>query len=64
MAALDGGGPQMSSTRTYWLDLFTGKTLGEFIDAGASVTGFRETRWTTVQKMKPGSAILPVSRAG
>lgn len=48
----------MSSTRTYWLDLFTGKTWGEFIDAGASVTGFRETRWTTVQKMKPGDYVL------
>lgn len=33
----------MSSMRTYWLDLFTGVTWKEFIDAGASVTGFRDT---------------------
>ena len=48
----------MSSTRTYWLDLFTGGTWKEFVDAGASVTGFRETRWNTVQKMKPGDCLL------
>jgi predicted RNA-binding protein len=48
----------MSSMRTYWLDLFTGVTWKEFIDAGASVTGFRETRWNTVQEMKQGDYLL------
>ena len=27
---------------TYWLDLFTGKTWQEFLDAGGEVTGFRK----------------------
>ena len=42
----------------YWLDLFTGTTWHEFIDAGAEVSGFRETRWSTVQKIKPGDYLL------
>lgn len=49
---------RMGRTRQYWLDLFTVATWKEFIDAGASVTGFRETRRTTVQKMKPGDYLL------
>lgn len=43
---------------TYWLDLFTGKTWQEFLDAGGEVTGFRESRWKTVQKIKPGDYLL------
>jgi predicted RNA-binding protein len=46
------------STRNYWLDLFTGTTWQEFLDSGAAVTGFRETRWKTVQKIKPGDYLL------
>ena len=46
------------STRTYWLDLFSGTTWQEFLDAGADVTGFREGRWKTVQQMKPGDYLL------
>ncbi len=42
----------------YWLDLFTGTTWQEFLDAGANVSGFRENRWTTVQKIKPGDFLL------
>jgi hypothetical protein len=30
---------------TYWLDLFTGTTWQEFLDAGAKVSGFRDRRW-------------------
>lgn len=48
----------MSSDRNYWLDLFTGTTWQEFLDAGAEVSGFRDRRWTTVQKIKPGDYLL------
>lgn len=43
---------------TYWLDLFTGATWDEFLAAGGDVSGFRESRWRTVQKMKPGDVLL------
>jgi hypothetical protein len=46
------------STRSYWLDLFTGTTWKEFLDAGGMVSGFRESRWKTVQKMKPCDYLL------
>jgi hypothetical protein len=36
--------------RSYWLDLFTGVTWNEFREAGGKVSGFRESRWATVQK--------------
>jgi hypothetical protein len=35
------------ATRNYWLDLFTGTTWKEFLDAGGEVSGFRESRWKT-----------------
>ena len=44
--------------RNYWLDLFTGATWKEFKAAGAKVSGFRESRWNTVQKIKPGDYFL------
>lgn len=43
---------------TYWLDLFTGETWKEFLDAGGEVTGFRDSRWSTVQKIKEGDLLL------
>jgi hypothetical protein len=43
---------------TYWLDLFTGTTWQEFLDAGAKVSGFRDRRWKTVQSIKPGDFFL------
>ncbi len=46
------------STRNYWLDLFTGVTWNEFKAAGSGVSGFRESRWNTVQKIKPGDYLL------
>jgi predicted RNA-binding protein len=46
------------SARTYWLDLFSWTTWKEFIDAGGKVSGFREGRWKTVEKMKPGDYLL------
>jgi predicted RNA-binding protein len=44
--------------KTYWLDLFTGATWREFLQAGADVSGFRQNRWKAVQKMKPGDYLL------
>ena len=46
------------ANRTYWLNLFTGTTWQEFLDAGASISGFREGRWRTVQQIKPGDYLL------
>lgn len=44
--------------RNYWLDLFTGTTWAEFQKAGSSVSGFRESRWKTVQKIAKGDYFL------
>ncbi len=44
--------------RTYWLDLFTPTTWKEFLDNGAKVSGFRESRWKTLQKVKKGDYFL------
>jgi hypothetical protein len=46
------------TTRNYWLDLFTWETWQEFLAAGAETSGFRESRWKTVQQMKPGDYLL------
>ena len=46
------------SNRNYWLDLFTGVTWKEFLAAGANVSGFRESRWSTMQKIKRGDYLL------
>jgi predicted RNA-binding protein len=46
------------SIRQYWLDLFTGATWQEFLDAGGDISGFRERRWKTVQQFKPGDYLL------
>jgi predicted RNA-binding protein len=51
------GGMAMT-TRNYWLDLFTGTTWQEFLDAGGNVSGFRDSRWTTVQRIKTGDYFL------
>lgn len=44
--------------RSYWLDLFTGTTWKEFMEAGASVSGFPESRWKTVQQVRLGDYLL------
>lgn len=43
---------------SYWLDLFTGTTWAEFQAAGGTVSGFRETRATTVARIQPGDILL------
>lgn len=46
------------SARAYWLDLFTGTTWHEFLTAGGDVSGFRDNRWATVQRIEPGDYLL------
>jgi hypothetical protein len=46
------------TTRNYWLALYTGTTWQEFLVAGAQTTGFREGRWSTVQKIKLGDYLI------
>lgn len=46
------------SKRSYWLDLFSGKTWEEFLAHGGTVSGFRESRWKTVQKIKKGDYLI------
>ena len=42
----------------YWLDLFTGTTWEEFLDAGAKVSGFREKKKNACQRIRPGDFLL------
>jgi predicted RNA-binding protein len=44
--------------RSYWLDLFTGVTWNEFQENSLKVSGFRESRWKTVQRIKKGDYFL------
>ena len=46
------------ATRNYWLDLFSGITWQQFLDAGATVSGFRSRRKKLVQKIKPGDYLI------
>ena len=46
------------TNKNYWLDLFTGTTWNEFIKNGGEVSGFRESTWNTVKKIKPGDYFL------
>jgi hypothetical protein len=43
---------------TYWLDLFTGRTWGEFRSAGASVSGFRARMENYRRKPVAGDVLL------
>lgn len=44
--------------RTYWIQVFTPATWLRFVDAGGTVTGFRQGRWNHIQTIKPGDRIL------
>src|SRR6267154_751901 len=46
------------TTRNYWLDLFTEATWQEFLDAGAEVSGCRESRWKSAQQIKSGDYLI------
>ena len=45
-------------SRKYWLDLFTGTTWEEFLEHGAKVSGFRESRKKTAERISPGDYLL------
>jgi hypothetical protein len=47
-----------TTKRGCWLDLFTGTTWKEFMAAGATVSGFPESRWKTVQQVRVGDYLL------
>lgn len=42
----------------YWLNLFTWTTWQEFLNAGGDISGFRSSKWRTVQRMMPGDYLL------
>jgi hypothetical protein len=44
--------------RKYWLDLFTGKTWEEFLEAGGTISGFRHRRRKVAQTIKPGDILI------
>lgn len=46
------------SKRRYWLDLFTAVTWGEFQKAGSKVSGFRDSRWSTLKQIETGDYLL------
>jgi hypothetical protein len=48
----------MEKTNNFWLDLFTWETWNEFLEHGGKISGFRESRWTTVQKIATGDVLL------
>lgn len=48
----------LGPTRTYWLDLFSPTTWKEFLAAGGTISGFRESRWSTVRQIEPGDYLL------
>ncbi len=45
-------------SRKYWLDLVTGATWGKFLEHGAKISGFRESRKKTAQRISPGDYLL------
>jgi predicted RNA-binding protein len=47
-----------TAERNYWLDLFTPQTWNEFQQSGSSVSGFRESRWSSVQRIQKGDHLL------
>jgi hypothetical protein len=48
----------MDQTTSFWLDLFTWETWNEFQNDGGKVTGLRESRWSTVQRVANGDILL------
>jgi hypothetical protein len=47
-----------SPDHTCWAQVFTAETWSTFVERGATVTGFRDTRWNLIRQMKPGDVIL------
>jgi hypothetical protein len=44
--------------KNYWVQVFNETTWREFIKAGGTVTGFRDSRWGHVQKLRKGDVLL------
>ncbi len=42
----------------YWLDLFTGTTWSEFLQAGGIVSGFRENQRKITKRVQPGDVLI------
>jgi len=42
----------------YWLDLFTGTTWREFLEAGANISGFRENQQKIARCVLPGDVLV------
>lgn len=42
----------------YWINLFTWHTWQEFLEHGGNVSGFKERRWRTVQRIQPGDTLI------
>jgi hypothetical protein len=52
------GKDEKIAKKNYWFDLFIGVTWQECKAAGGKGSGFRGSRWNTVQKIKPGDYFL------
>jgi hypothetical protein len=48
----------MDQTKNFWLDLFTWETWNQYLKPGGKVSGFRESRWPTVQRVASGDILL------
>jgi predicted RNA-binding protein len=48
----------MATEQRYWLNLFSSETWNEFLAAGGRITGFRQRRWSVVQRLKQGDYLL------
>lgn len=46
------------SERNYWVQVFTPSTWQRFLQAGGTITGFRQLRWNYIQQIKPGDWLL------
>jgi len=42
----------------YWLDLFTGTTWRQFLEAGGTVSGFRQKQRKLAARLQPGDILL------
>src|SRR3990172_5537423 len=51
-------GDSTGEGRSYWLDLFSAKTWAEFVAAGQTVSGFREGRCRSVNRMRVGDYLI------
>lgn len=53
-----GANPEQTRSRRYFLDIFSVATWGEFLAAGAQVSGFRQGSWPLARRVQPGDMLL------